>query len=104
MPRTMLLRCSSPEDVDARLTSCKAAANLDRVPVVATMHLDSPRNASCPFCDSGRKWKHCACSDENVFMLTFYPDGYRFPTQRDRRLSRGMSWAAVVGLTGLTLQ
>jgi hypothetical protein len=37
-------------------------------------------------------------------MLTFYPDGYRFPTQRDQRLSRGMSWAAVVGLTGLTLQ
>lgn len=97
----IVLRCSSPEDIDTCLDGCKEAAVRDRAPVVAVLHLDPPRNAPCPFCDSGRKAKKCECRDEDVFTLTFYPDGYRFPPRRDRRLSKVAAWAFVAGLEGL---
>ena len=101
--RTVLLRCSSPAEIDAQLDKCKAAAVRERAPVEVVLHLDPPRNAACPFCD-GRKWKQCQCREEDVFTLTFYPEGYRLPTRRERRLDRIMAAALVAGLEGLTLQ
>lgn len=102
--RIMRIHPDSPERVDELLDKCKSLAVGEHVVVTVYMQLCPPVNKPCPFCDSGKKWKKCACKEEDSFTLTFYPEGYRIHRETSPRRSRLMAAVLLAGLRGLTLQ
>ncbi len=88
--RIMRIHPRSPEELDRLLDKCKGLANGEHVVVTVFVGLRPPRNKPCPFCDSGKKWKKCACSEEDSYQLTFYPDGYQPPKRLSKRAA--LAW------------
>lgn len=82
--RIIRIHPDSPAQVDEMLDACKKLAVMECVVVTVYMRLDPPVNKPCPFCDSGKKWKKCACREEDSYELTFYPKGYRRPARQSK--------------------